>query len=133
MTNMCASSLQIRNKNIKIGAASRTSAPDLAREMLSYLRVPTTPSTSTANPKAIAQFDYLEIYPGSKITHFNRLRKSTGLPFEEMLFFDDESRNKEVETLGVTMKLVRDGVTRSEIDQGVQKWRERHGRTKKED
>lgn len=101
--------------------------------MLSYLRVPVSASSSSANPKAIAQFDYLEIYPGSKITHFNRLHKSTGLPFEEMLFFDDESRNKEVEKLGVVMKLVKDGVTRSEIDEGVKKWRQRNNRTEKED
>ncbi|KEP46820.1 acid phosphatase [Rhizoctonia solani 123E] len=28
-----------------------------------------------------------------------------------MLFFDDEHRNKEVESLGVTMQLVRDGMS----------------------
>jgi magnesium-dependent phosphatase 1 len=48
----------------------------------------------------------MEIYPGNKITHFNKLQKATGLRYEEMLFFDDESRNKNVETLGVHMHLV---------------------------
>jgi magnesium-dependent phosphatase 1 len=47
-----------------------------------------------------------------------------------MLFFDDESRNKNVEVLGVTMWLVRDGVTRNEIDDGIRSWRTRTGRTK---
>jgi magnesium-dependent phosphatase 1 len=47
--------------------------------------------------------------------------------FEDMLFFDDEARNRNVETLGVTMYLVRDGVTRAEIDNGVREWRKRHG------
>ena len=83
--------------------------------------------------RAISLFDHMEIYPGSKITHFNNLQKSTGLPFEEMLFFDDESRNKEVEKLGVVMQLVRDGVTRVEIDKGVQAWRKANGRTTKEE
>lgn len=50
-----------------------------------------------------------------------------------MLFFDDESRNKNVETLGVVMKLVRDGVSRKEVDAGVKSWRERNHRMKKED
>lgn len=101
--------------------------------MLSYLRLPVSPSADeAAPPKALSVFDYLEIYPGSKTTHFARLHKTSGLPYEEMLFFDDESRNKNVEPLGVTMKLVPDGVSRGVIDQGVKKWRERHNRTKRE-
>lgn len=47
-----------------------------------------------------------------------------------MLFFDDESRNKNVEVLGVTMQLIKDGVTINEIDNGVRSWRKRYGRTK---
>lgn len=46
----------------------------------------------------------------------------THVPYEEMLFFDDEARNKNVEELGVVMQLVRDGVTRGEVDRGVQAW-----------
>ncbi|KAL1297316.1 hypothetical protein AAFC00_004867 [Neodothiora populina] len=129
-TDVAGILVSIKEKGIELGAASRTGAPDLAREMLSYLRLPSSPPDV---PKAISAFDYLEIYPGSKTTHFAKLHKSSGLPYEEMLFFDDESRNKNVEPLGVTMKLVNDGVSRNVIDQGVKKWRERHGRTKKED
>ena len=115
----------IKTKNIEIGAASRTSAPELARDMLSKLRLP-----SESHPLAVSIFDYMQIYPGSKTTHFSRLHKQSGIEYEEMLFFDDESRNRNVETLGVTMRLVRDGVTRVEIDQGVKEWRERNKRTK---
>ena len=46
-----------------------------------------------------------------------------------MVFFDDEPRNRDVERLGVVMWLVRDGVTRSEIDEGVMSWRKRNRRT----
>ncbi len=44
-----------------------------------------------------------------------------------MLFFDDEVRNRNVEGLGVTMCLVRDGVSKGEVDRGVREWRMRHG------
>lgn len=70
----------------------------------------------------------MQIYPGSKIRHFEKLKKDTGLEYEEMLFFDDEARNREVERLGVVMWLVRDGVSRAEIDAGVKSWRKRNKR-----
>ncbi|GIZ45585.1 hypothetical protein CKM354_000874400 [Cercospora kikuchii] len=122
----------IKSQNITLGCASRTSAPKLANQLLSLLRVPTT-TTSTDSVTALSLFDNLEIYPGSKKTHFKKLHSATKIPYEEMLFFDDESRNKEVEEFGVTMQLVRDGVSRKEIDRGVELWRKRNGRMKKED
>ena len=61
-----------------------------------------------------------------------KLQKKSGLDYSEMLFFDDESRNKNVEELGVVMQLVRDGVTRAEINRGVEAWRKRNNRTTKE-
>ncbi|KAI9741534.1 MAG: hypothetical protein M1818_004340 [Claussenomyces sp. TS43310] len=105
--------------DVRVGAASRTSAPELGREMLRLLHVD--------KRKAIEYFDHLEIYPGSKITHFRKLQKTTGIAYEDMLFFDDEMRNKNVESLGVTMCLVRDGVSRPELDRGVREWRKRRG------
>ena len=77
---------------------------------------------------ALDFFDQLQIFPESKITHFTRIHKDTGIPYEEMLFFDDESRNKNVESLGVIMWLVRDGVTWRELEEGVKSWRKRNGR-----
>ncbi|KAI9691306.1 MAG: hypothetical protein M1820_009769 [Bogoriella megaspora] len=127
----------IRSKGIPIAAASRTSAPDLARNMLRLLRLPNASlqasETGTKNnPKAIEAFKYLEIYPGSKKTHFARLQLSSDIAYDEMLFFDDESRNRDVESLGVVMWLLRDGVTIGEIDEGVRSWRRRTGRMGKE-
>jgi magnesium-dependent phosphatase 1 len=115
----------LRAKGIKIGAASRTSAPELGREMLRLLHIKE--GSEGKKRKAIEFFDHMEIYPGSKITHFTKLQSATGLRYEDMLFFDDEARNRNVESLGVTMYLVRDGVTRSEIDNGIREWRKRHG------
>lgn len=120
---------------VKLAVASRTSAPSLARDMLKMLHLQPIPSSAdsesaaTGKPrKAIEVFDGgLEIYPSSKIRHFEAIHKRTGIPYEQMLFFDDESRNRDTETLGVTMFLVRDGVTWDEVDRGVAEWRRRRG------
>jgi len=93
----------LRERGIKVGIASRTSAPDLGRELLRLLHIP---DAEGKKKKAIDYCDYLEIYPGSKITHFTKLRESSGFKYEEMLFFDDEARNRNVESLGVHMQLV---------------------------
>ncbi|KAI3320133.1 magnesium-dependent phosphatase [Xylariaceae sp. AK1471] len=134
---------------VKLGVASRTHAPDLGREMLKLLHVPpassvlapadgndggdavNTNTTSKSKDKARKSIEFfdagLEIYPSSKIRHFEALHKRTGIPYFEMLFFDDESRNRDTETLGVTMWLARDGVTWSEVESGIKEWRRRRG------
>ena len=41
-----------------------------------------------------------------------------------MLFFDDEARNAEVESLGVTFVLIgEDGLTKSSFEEGLEEWR----------
>ena len=90
--------------------------------MLKLLKV----SGTSSSQRALEYFDHLQIYPGSKTTHFERINRDSGIEFEDMLFFDDESRNKNVEGLGVVMQLVKDGVTREEIDAGVRSWRKRN-------
>ena len=145
---------------LRLGVASRTCAPDLAREMLKLLHLPPA-SAVLGNPdhpggapgataaaaaadaagealkaagkkdkarRALDFFDAgLEIYPSSKIRHFEALAKRTGIPYTDMLFFDDESRNRDTEKLGVTMQLVRDGVTWQEVERGILEWRKRNG------
>lgn len=126
---------------VQVGVASRTCAPDLARDMLKLLHVHAPPAAATGletkkksgsgsggSKKAIDCFDAgLQIYPGSKITHMQKLHKDSGVPYEEVLFFDDESRNRDTEGLGVTMWLIKDGVTWGEIEAGVREWRRRRG------
>jgi magnesium-dependent phosphatase 1 len=94
--------------------------------MLQLLKIP---SADSSSQRAIDYFDNLQIYPGTKTTHFERIHRDTGIEYKEMLFFDDESRNKNVETLGVVMQLVRDGVTRNAVDAGVRNWRKKNNRT----
>ncbi|KAK2023753.1 magnesium-dependent phosphatase-1 [Colletotrichum zoysiae] len=127
---------------VRVAVASRTSAPDLARDMLKLLHVPP-PGTGTGagsdengsgggkkdkSKRALDCFDGpLEIYPSSKIKHFEAIARKTGVAYTDMLFFDDESRNRDTESLGVTMYLVRDGVTWAEMEKGVMEWRKRRG------
>uniref|UniRef100_A0A8H7XMC4 Magnesium-dependent phosphatase-1 n=1 Tax=Psilocybe cubensis TaxID=181762 RepID=A0A8H7XMC4_PSICU len=89
------------DRHVVIAACSRTHAPDLANQCLRLLLVPPCPKDSSPDLKpAIEFFDEMEIYPGSKIKHFKKIHERTGIPYSEMLFFDDEHRNSEVEKLG---------------------------------
>ncbi|KAH9847746.1 magnesium-dependent phosphatase-1 [Lenzites betulinus] len=118
---------RLREGGVTIAACSRTHAPDLARTALNLLLVPPPAGHKGASPTPAVQFfDQMEIYPGSKLKHFKELHKKTGLPYSEMLFYDDESRNKEVESLGVTFCLVPGGVDDRTFERGLAKWRQRH-------
>jgi len=78
----------------------------------------------------IDYFDEFEIYPGSKVSHFRSLQKKTGLDYGDMLFFDDEARNRNVEKeLGVQLILVPKGVNNEVFDKGVLAWRKRQKNT----
>ncbi|KAI7903973.1 magnesium-dependent phosphatase-1 [Cokeromyces recurvatus] len=94
--------------DVKIGIASRTQTPDWARKALRLLRIPELDNTTLYE-----NIDYFEIYPGSKMTHFQSLSKKSGIACHNMLFFDDESRNREVTRLGVHFVKVdgRTGIT----------------------
>ncbi|XP_074838440.1 magnesium-dependent phosphatase 1 isoform X1 [Carettochelys insculpta] len=62
-----------------------------------------------------------EIYPGGKSAHLRRLQQASGVPFSQMLFFDDEERNvREVSQLGVTCVLVPHGMTQALLTQGLE-------------
>lgn len=134
-----------RAAGIKLAVASRTHTPDLARDLLKMLHVspaaalPSSTGGEQAEStsgrgkkekprKAVEFFDAgLEIYPSSKIRHFESIRRRTGIAYEDMLFFDDESRNRDTESLGVTMFLIRDGTSWVEIEKGIKEWRRRRG------
>ncbi|KIV97984.1 magnesium-dependent phosphatase-1 [Exophiala mesophila] len=155
-----------KERGVEMSLASRTHAPDLARDMLNGLHVPSLSVTMDKVTgegggedgveisgssgkgdgdggerffrKASTFFTHPQIFPGNKTTHFQRLyaffkKRGTEVPYEDMLFFDDETRNRNVETeLGVTFWLVRDGVSRDEVDKGVWEWRKRRGIGKKD-
>ncbi|KAK4134656.1 magnesium-dependent phosphatase-1 [Trichocladium antarcticum] len=110
----------------RLAVASKSPVGDLCRELLKLLRL--SAGLGGAPKRAFDAFDAgLEIYEGSKMRHFEVLAKRTGIAFADMLFFDDERPNLEVEKLGVTMRLVRDGLTWAEVERGVAQWRENTG------
>ncbi|KAF8151504.1 magnesium-dependent phosphatase-1 [Crassisporium funariophilum] len=113
------------DQTVIIAACSRTHAPDLAKQCLRLLLVPNVADKTSPPTPAIDFFDEMEIYPGSKIKHFKALHERTGIPYSEMLFFDDEHRNSEVEKLGVTFYHVPRGLTRQMFEQGLKEWRQR--------
>ena len=48
-------------------------------------------------------FSSTQVYSGSKVRHFGVIRKDTGVPYEDMIFFDDWDQNCiDVGRLGVT-------------------------------
>ena len=107
-----------------LALASRTETPERAITLLNLLHI--RPSEGPVK-RAIDFFPYRQIFPADKRLHFAELHKTSGIAYEDMLFFDDESQNRNVESLGVVMRLVEDGVTFEEVEAGVKDWRLRHG------
>ena len=99
----------------RVAIASRTDEPAWARELLSLLR------TSGGTPLMDVVEPGLDIMmKGSKRDHFRLIQQTSGVPFQEMVFFDDDPHNiKEVKTLGVCCKLTPDGVTRRAWDEAL--------------
>lgn len=95
--------------------ASRTEQPGWARELVDRLGISD-------------RFRLAEIYPSSKLKHFAALRDASELDYDEMLFFDDETRNiVEVQTLGVTAFHVTHGISFQVFEDGIERWRDRSG------
>ncbi|ORX42892.1 magnesium-dependent phosphatase-1 [Hesseltinella vesiculosa] len=86
--------------DIKIGIASRSTTPDWCHTALKMFQVP------SMDCSLYDLIDHMEIYPGEKRQHFKELHKASGIDYNEMLFFDDEHRNKSVTWLGVHFELL---------------------------
>lgn len=94
----------IKYRQIPMGVASRTSAPEWADELMRLFEIK-------------KFFSHFEIYPGSKLNHFNSLQQKSKLSYSDMVFFDDEYRNiEEVSQLGVEAVYVDDGITKTHIE-----------------
>ncbi|XP_073973132.1 magnesium-dependent phosphatase 1-like isoform X1 [Rhodnius prolixus] len=99
---------KLTEMNVPIGVASRTSEIQGAEQLCELF-------------DWNKYFKYKEIYPGSKVAHFNQFKKYTDFEFEDMLFFDDEHRNiKDLTKLNVTSILVKNGMTMKALEEGLQ-------------
>ncbi|XP_063986034.1 magnesium-dependent phosphatase 1-like [Diachasmimorpha longicaudata] len=101
---------KLYDEGYELGVASRTSEIRGAFQLLKLFRWE-------------KYFKYKEIYPGCKLTHFNKIRNASGINFEDMIFFDDEPRNiRDLTEAGVLSILVKDGVTHEVVKEGLEKF-----------
>ena len=94
---------ELKRHNKKIAAASRTFEPAWAQDLLHHFNID-------------KFFDLKEIYPANKAKHFRKIQSYFRLPYDQMVFFDDEYRNvEEVGRLGVNTVFVRNGISFSDV------------------
>lgn len=98
------------------GVASSTDEPDWARECMAKMTVDSGSKRSVASCISV-----VDIAKGRKSGHFERLRKKTGIEYEDMMFFDNEMRNCEsVEPLGVFCVYTPRGMTEEKWSAALQ-------------
>jgi len=92
-------------KDCAVCCASTCDEPEWARECIQKFVIDPIAGTNLAH-----YFSVSEIHKGSKAGHFRNIQAATGVPFQEMVFFDDQKYNCDsVSKLGVTCYLVPDG------------------------
>ncbi|KAJ3079164.1 hypothetical protein HK102_003990, partial [Quaeritorhiza haematococci] len=91
----------------RFAIASRARPPEWAINVLSLLRIPlqipappsptptanTTPSSATPTLYSLLTAIEIDPTPHTKIPHLRSIHSTTRIPYESMLFFDDEPRN----------------------------------------
>lgn len=91
--------------DIRAAVASRTDEPQWAKICMDYL------VASDGSTLSHCFGDLIEISFGNKKEHFRRLQKKTRIPYEQMVFFDNEQYNiKSVQQLGVRCVYTPDGM-----------------------
>ncbi|KAB2603333.1 hypothetical protein D8674_004338 [Pyrus ussuriensis x Pyrus communis] len=104
----------LKEKGIDLAIASRSPTVDIAKTFFEKLNI---------ESMFIAQ----EIFRSwtHKTNHFQRIHTRTGVPFNSMLFFDEENRNVQaVSKMGVTSILVFNGVNVAALRQGLTNYAE---------
>ncbi|KAG6554127.1 hypothetical protein Mapa_004043 [Marchantia paleacea] len=102
----------LKSKGVSMAIASRSPTADIARTFLSKLDL-------------LSNFPVMEIYSSwsHKTDHFRKIHQKTGVPYNSMLFFDDEDRNIQAVTqMGVTSVHVSNGVNLAALKTGLQKF-----------
>ena len=91
------------NEGHILAVASRTNEPTWAIQLMQLFDIE-------------KYFSYVEIYPSSKIKHLNKISKTSGVHFSDIIFFDDEHRNiTDTKSLGVNSIYVENGINKKLI------------------
>jgi magnesium-dependent phosphatase 1 len=99
---------QKKVKPLKVGISSRTDEPRWALQIMQWLTV--ADGTPLAN---CFDNNLIEISYDNKSKHFMSLNRKTGIPFEDMVFFDNEYSNiQSVGSLGVKCYFTPEGMTK---------------------
>nr|AFK45452.1 unknown [Medicago truncatula] len=99
----------LKDEGIDTAIASKSPTPDIATTYLDKLKI-------------TSMFVAQEIFYSSthKTEHFQKIHSKTGVPYNSMLFFDDDNNNmKPVSNLGVTSILVRNGLNLGVFREGL--------------
>ncbi|KAL0280077.1 UNVERIFIED_CONTAM: hypothetical protein PYX00_001473 [Menopon gallinae] len=100
----------LHGSGYKLAVASRASEKDAANQLIRLFGWD-------------RYFSQKEIYPSSKISHFKKLHEQSGIEYREMLFFDDDTQNiTDVRSLQVTCVLVKNGITKKLIAEGLRRF-----------
>ena len=110
---------------LQIAYASRTGQPKWLEQLAKLL-----PIAGYEGGSMWDLPDYREIYPGSKLKHFRRLSEQSGIPCDQMLFFDDEPySNMEVTQLGVEFVDAEGGITEKMCIAGLEAFAAARGKS----
>ncbi|MGQ8338623.1 magnesium-dependent phosphatase-1 [Sunxiuqinia sp. A32] len=100
---------KLSSQNKIIAAASRTHQPSWANKLLELFDID-------------RYFAHKEIYRGSKIAHLQNIKESFNVPFNKIVFFDDEERNiQDVSKSGVECIHVKAGIKQAHVNQILNK------------
>eukprot|EP00957_Ditylum_brightwellii_P205580 15344480-Ditylum_brightwellii.AAC.1 len=93
-------------KPILAAVASRTDEPRWAQKCMEWL-------IASDGKTLVSCFDHIIIRCTDKCQHFRKLHRMTGIPYENMCFFDNEQWNiHSVAQLGVKCIYTPEGMTR---------------------
>ncbi|KAK9056597.1 hypothetical protein SSX86_023959 [Deinandra increscens subsp. villosa] len=112
----------LKDKGVDMAIASRSPSRDIAETFIDKLGIK-------------SMFVAQEIFSSwsHKTEHFKKIQQKTCVPYESMLFFDDENRNIEsVSKMGVTSILVNDGVNLGAFRQGLTQFSQGPSSSKKD-
>ncbi|RDX65943.1 Magnesium-dependent phosphatase 1, partial [Mucuna pruriens] len=114
----------LKHHSIDVAIASKSPTPHIATTFLDKLRI---------SSMFVAQ----EIFYTwtHKTDHFQRIHSRTGVPYNSMLFFDDDNNNiqewqSQISKIGVTSILVRNGVNLGEFRNGLEKFSQNRNASK---